>query len=47
MPKPHTDEGRDDFLDRCMGDDESVADFPDADQRYAVCNSIWRERSKV
>jgi HK97 family phage prohead protease len=47
MPKPHTDEGRDDFLDRCMGDNESVADFPDADQRYAVCNSIWRERSKV
>ena len=47
MPKPHTDESRDDFLDRCMGDDESVAEFPDADQRYAVCNSIWRERSKA
>lgn len=46
MPKPHTNEGRDDFLQRCMGDEEAVSDFPDAAQRYAVCNSIWRERPK-
>ena len=47
MPKPRAEENRTEFLDRCMGDDESVAEFPDADQRYAVCNSIWRERSKA
>jgi len=47
MPKPNSDETRSDFLERCMGDDEAVADFPDAEQRYAVCNSIWRERPKV
>jgi HK97 family phage prohead protease len=30
-----------------MGDDESVSDYPDAEQRYAVCNSLWTERPKV
>lgn len=47
MPKPRTDETRTDFLDRCMGDDEAVSDYPDAEQRYAVCNSLWTERPKV
>ena len=47
MPKPRTDETRTDFLDRCMGDDEAVSYYPDAEQRYAVCNSLWTERPKV
>jgi HK97 family phage prohead protease len=47
MPKPNADESRSDFLERCMGDEEAVSDFPDAEQRYAVCNSLWRERPKV
>jgi HK97 family phage prohead protease len=47
MPKPRNDETRADFLDRCMGDDEAVSDYPDAEQRYAVCNSLWTERPKV
>ena len=47
MPKPRSDETRTDFLDRCMGDDEAVSDYPDAEQRYAVCNSLWTERPKV
>lgn len=47
MPKPHQDESRTELLARCMGDDEAVADFPESDQRYAVCNSIWRERPKT
>jgi len=46
MPQPRSDETRDDFIDRCMGDAEAVADFPDADQRYAVCNSLWEDRDK-
>lgn len=29
-----------------MGDAEAVADFPDADQRFAVCVSKWEERSE-
>lgn len=45
MPTPRAGEDREDWLDRCMGDAEAVADFPDADQRFAVCISKWEERS--
>lgn len=45
MPTPRAGEDREDWLDRCMGDSESVADFPDADQRFAVCISKWEERA--
>lgn len=41
MPKPKSDESRKDFMERCMADPESVNVFPDASQRYAVCNSVW------
>ena len=45
MPRPSGSESREDFLSRCMDDAESIADFPDADQRYAVCNSIWENKA--
>ena len=35
-----------DFIDRCMGDAEAVADYPDADQRFAVCNVFWDEKQE-
>lgn len=41
MPTPFADESRDDFLGRCMADAEAVDDFPDREQRFAVCNSFW------
>lgn len=43
MPKPTPSETKDEFLSRCMGDEEALNDFPDNDQRYAVCNSMWEE----
>lgn len=46
MPKPRKNENRDEFLNRCMADDEARADFPDNKQRYAVCNSFWDNRKK-
>lgn len=46
MPKPNPDEIRDDFIKRCMGDAESVKDFPDANQRLAVCNVFWDNKGK-
>lgn len=46
MPKPSAGETRDDFLDRCMGDAEAVSDYPDADQRFAVCNALWSEKAE-
>lgn len=46
MPEPMDDETRNDFLDRCMGDDEAVADFQDPDQRFAFCVSQWESETK-
>ena len=34
---PRAGEDRETFLDRCMGDDKMVREYPDNDQRYAVC----------
>lgn len=34
-------ESKDDFLQRCMGDSKMLSEFPDQDQRYAVCESYW------
>lgn len=43
MPKPKDGESKEDFLDRCMDDDVMNQEYPDNDQRYAVCNNIWDE----
>jgi hypothetical protein len=45
-PSPSKDEGRKDFLSRCMGDNEAQSSFPRTDQRYAFCNSQWARRNK-
>lgn len=45
MPNPRAGETRDDWIDRCMGDAEAVADFPDNSQRYAVCISKWEGKA--
>jgi HK97 family phage prohead protease len=47
MPKPRKNENRDEFLDRCMADDEAVADFPSSEQRFVVCNSFWQDKEKA
>lgn len=47
MPQPKSGESREDFVDRCMGDSEANADFPDRDQRFAFCNSKWENRDKA
>ena len=43
LPDPRNDEKRDDFISRCMGDDVMVREFPDTDQRLAVCSRQWDE----
>jgi hypothetical protein len=37
LPKPTADETHDEFMSRCMADPVSVAEFPDSEQRNAVC----------
>ena len=44
MPKPRTGEKRDEFVSRCMGDDVMKRDFPEQEQRVAVCMSQWRDK---
>jgi hypothetical protein len=41
MPLPKKGERKDDYLQRCMADPEM--DKYDPEQRYAVCNSYWKE----
>ena len=41
IPKPNTNESRQDFLNRCMGDDTMASEYTDSDQRLAVCTSEY------
>ena len=41
MPTPRAGETRTEWIKRCMGDAEQSRDFPEMDQRFAVCNSKW------
>ena len=45
MPMPGSSETEDEFLSRCMSDEEAMSDFPDEDQRYAVCISKWEAKA--
>lgn len=47
LPIPADDESRDDFLSRCAGDETVNADFPDADQRVAVCGKLYDKREDM
>jgi len=46
LPTPQKGEGKPDFLERCMGDDIMVTDYDDEKQRYAVCNSLWKNKKE-
>jgi len=41
IPKPTSNEGRQDFLKRCMGDDTMTSEYTDTDQRLAVCTNEY------
>lgn len=43
IPKPKDDENQDEFIERCMGDDTMQEEYPDNDQRLAVCYDAWRK----
>jgi hypothetical protein len=45
IPQPNTGESREDFIARCMGSEALQAEFPDQDQRAAVCYRTWREKA--
>lgn len=39
LVKPKVGESREDFISRCMGDDKVISEFPNSNQRIAVCNT--------
>lgn len=47
MPIPTKNEGesQDDFINRCMGNDVMVSEYPDESQRRAVCQSSWEGKA--
>lgn len=46
IPKPSKGEKEKDFISRCMGSEVMVKEYPENDQRAAVCYSSWRDRNK-
>jgi len=43
LPKPKRDETRYRFIDRCINDVTIKREYPDPDQRIAVCSTIWKQ----
>ena len=43
MPNVQKDESKDEYLKRCMSDNEMNSKYPEQDQRYAICNVYWEE----
>ena len=44
MPDPRQGEDRSDYIRRCMGDAETASKYPDMDQRFAVCMSMFGQK---
>jgi hypothetical protein len=44
LPKPKGTESRKDFMQRCMSDSVTVSEFPNTDQRLAVCSKQYRDK---
>ena len=46
MPTPREDENEADFVNRCMGDEEAISDFPDNEQRLAFCYAVFSRQEE-
>jgi hypothetical protein len=46
IPKPEKNEDRQKFVQRCMGNETMKKDYPENDQRIAICLGQNRKRSK-
>jgi hypothetical protein len=45
LPSPSKKEKKSDFISRCMSDEAMKKEYPNRDQRLAVCFTTWK-RSK-
>ncbi len=46
IPKPKKDEKKSIFVDRCFNDPIMKKEFPDAEQRWAICYNQWKKKNK-
>ena len=46
LVKPKDKEKREDFMSRCMRDELSTSEYPNADQRLAVCSSQFKNKKE-
>ena len=46
LPKPKAEEAQRDFMIRCNSDDVMKKEYPNEQQRLAVCYVTWRDRNK-
>ena len=46
MPNPSPTETEDDFISRCMSDEEMKQKHPERDERFAVCQNFWDNQVK-
>jgi hypothetical protein len=47
LPTPNEGESEQDFISRCMGNETMNEDFPEQEQRSAVCYRQWREKKGI
>ena len=47
MPKPQKGEAEEAFIERCMGDETMKDEYPDNDQRLAVCYKQWEDSRHI
>ncbi len=44
LPKPKVNESRKDFMQRCITNNVMTSEYRDANQRIAVCSSIFEKK---
>lgn len=46
LPSPKKEQNKDSFVSSCMGNDTMRSEFPKESQRYAVCQSKYRQSKR-
>jgi hypothetical protein len=47
LPKPHDGEKEEDFIERCMSDEVMEDEYPDEEQRLAICSDLWDDGKAI
>lgn len=47
LPEPKKDENHQEFMNRCMADDNARKEFPDRRQRFKVCQAQAKKKPQT